>query len=105
LLEGAFAQADAVLAEGAPLYVAHPAGPQSATFLHAFSAPGWRLRQTLVWVKDAMVLGHGDYHYRHEPILYGYRPGGGRSGRGFRGWHGGNARDSVFEVPRPRASA
>ena len=36
---------------------------------------GWRLRQTLVWVKDAIVLGHADYHYRHEPILYGYKPG------------------------------
>jgi DNA modification methylase len=32
-------------------------------------------RQTLVWVKDSMVLGHSDYHYKHEPIFYGWKPG------------------------------
>src|SRR5438132_11791546 len=51
-----------------------------------------------------MVLGHADYHYRHEPILYGYKPGPGRWGRGHQGWHGGNDQDSVWEVPRPAAS-
>jgi site-specific DNA-methyltransferase (adenine-specific) len=33
------------------------------------------LRQILVWNKDSMVLGHSDYHYKHEPILYGWKPG------------------------------
>jgi len=28
-----------------------------------------------VWVKDSMVLGHADYHFRHEGVLYGYKPG------------------------------
>ena len=65
---------------------------------------GWRLHQTLVWVKDALVLGHADYHYRHEPILYGYKPGGGRRGRGANGWYGDNTQTSVLEVERPRAS-
>ena len=68
-------------------------------------AQGWRLHQTLVWVKDAPVLGHADYHYRHEPILYGYAPSETRRGRGKGGWYGGNAEDSVLEVPRPKASA
>lgn len=104
LLEGAFARAGEVLKEGAPLYVAHPAGAASAVFLNAFAAQGWRLHQNLVWVKDAPVLGHADYHYRHEPIAYGYTPGGGRRGRGAVGWYGGNAQDSVIEVPRPHAS-
>ena len=36
--------------------MAHPAGPASSTFLQAFLDQGWRLHQTLVWVKDAMVL-------------------------------------------------
>jgi len=61
-----------------------------------------------VWVKDSMVLGHSDYHYRHEPILYGYTPGEGRAGRGnHRGsrWYGDNAQTSVIEVPRPKRSA
>ena len=104
LLQGAFAAAGDVLAPGAALYVAHPAGALSVVFLEAFLAQGWRLHQTLVWVKDVMVLGHGDYHYRHEPIAFGYAAGGGRRGRGHTGWYGGNAQDSVLEVPRPAAS-
>ena len=70
----------------------------------AFCSQGWDLRQSLVWVKDVMVLGHADYHYRHEPIAFGYAPGPGRRGRGGRGWYGGNDQDSVLEVPRPAAS-
>ena len=104
ILRRAFAAADEVLEPGSALYVAHPAGQLSLVFAQAFVEAGWELRQTLVWVKDQMVLGHGDYHYRHEPILYGRKPGPGRWGRGHRGWCGGNAETSVFEIPRPRAS-
>ena len=93
-----------MLSAGAALYVAHPAGSQSATFLEAFSSQGWSLRQTLVWVKDSLVLGHADYHFRHEPILYGYKAAGGRRGRGAGGWYGDDAQQSVLEVPRPRAA-
>jgi DNA modification methylase len=104
LLRDSFAALDAALAPGAPLYIAHPAGALSITFGAAFLEQGWRLHQTLIWVKDAMALGHCDHHYRHEPLLYGYKPGGGRRGRGRSGWYGGNAETSVFEVARPRAS-
>ena len=104
LLASAFTAADHVLADGAALYVAHPAGAQSATFLTAFLGRGWQLRQTLVWVKDALVLGHSDYHYRHEPILFGYKPADGRRGRGAAGWYGGHDQTSVFEIPRPKRS-
>jgi DNA modification methylase len=104
LLEQAFEAIDGVLRPGSPLYVAHPAGALSVTFAQRFLGAGWRLHQSLVWVKDRMVLGHADYHYRHEPILYGYKPGPGRWGRGHQGWHGGNDQDSVLEVPRPAAS-
>lgn len=104
LLRDAFSAVGEVLAPGARIYVAHPAGPLSVAFAQAFVSQGWRLHQTLVWVKDSMVLGHADYHYRHEPILYGYAPGQGRWGRGGKGWYGGAAQTSVLEVPRPAAS-
>lgn len=104
LLERGFAATDGVLAPGARLYVCHPAGPASATFAQAFIGAGWRWHQTLVWVKDRIVVGHADYHYRHEQILYGYKLGAGRWGRGHRGWFGGNDADSVLEVSRPAAS-
>jgi DNA modification methylase len=104
LLRDSFAAAGAFLSPGARIYVAHPAGRASLVFLQAFTDQGWRLHQSLVWVKDVLVLGHGDYHYRHEPILYGYAPGPGRWGRGAKGWYGDNTQTSVLEVPRPAAS-
>jgi site-specific DNA-methyltransferase (adenine-specific) len=68
---------------------------------------GWRFHQALVWVKDVFVLGHSDYHYRHEDILYGYLPGEGRSGRGDHAgtrWCGDHSQDTVLEIPRRRRS-
>ena len=105
LLRASFTTAQAALAPGAAFYVAHPAGPLSLTFLQIVAELGWTLRQSLVWVKDGFVLGHADDHYRHEPILYGFLPGGqGRLGRGGSGWCGGDAQDSVFEHPKPQSS-
>ncbi|MPZ48903.1 MAG: DNA modification methylase [Dehalococcoidia bacterium] len=104
LLETAFVAIDSVLADGAAIYVAHPAGALSMTFGQRFLAQGWRLHQTLVWVKDSLVPGHSDYHYRHEPVLFGYKAAPGRRGRGSGGWYGGNDCSSVFEIPRPKAS-
>ena len=97
--------ADEVLLPGSPFYVAHPSGVLSVAFGAAVLEVGWRLHQILVWVKDSMVVGHSDYHYKHEPILYGYKPGEGRFGRGGKGWYGGHSETSVFELPKPRASA
>lgn len=102
LLAGAFAVATAALTPGAAVYIAHRPGPQSIVFWQAFNEAGWLHRQNLVWVKDAMVLGHSDYHYRHEPLIYGFTDGGeGRRGRGGDNWHGDNAQTSVFEIPKP----
>jgi len=106
LLRDSVAAVDAVLSPGARLYVAQPAGPLSLVFGQCFLSQGWHLRQTLVWVKDQMVLGRSDHHYRYEPILYGHKCAKERIGRGAHGWYGDNAQDSVLEVPArgPRAS-
>jgi DNA modification methylase len=106
LLRAAFAQVTAALEPGAPAYVSRPSGREGLTFFHAFLGAGWQL-QELVWMKDSMVVGHSDYHYRHEAILYGWTEGPGRSGRGrHRGsrWQGGNDGTTVFERDRPKAS-
>jgi site-specific DNA-methyltransferase (adenine-specific) len=107
LLAGAFATATVALKPGAPVYVAHPPGPLSLAFTQAFLNAGWLWRQNLIWVKDAMVLGRSDYHYRHEPILYGFtdpEPGSGRLGRGGDRWYGDNAQTSVLLIPKPPRS-
>ena len=53
------------------------------------------------------MLGRSDYHYQHEEILYGFRPGPGRPGRGPHPgsrWYGDDAQSSVFFVDRPARS-
>ncbi len=92
---------------GSPFYLAAPPGPRGTEFRLAIADAGWSLHQELVWVKNVFVLGHSDYHYRHEPVLYGWLPGPGRSGRGNHNgsrWRGDHAADSVFEVERPTRS-
>jgi site-specific DNA-methyltransferase (adenine-specific) len=88
----------APLRPGGAFYVMAPAGLLHLQFLLALADAGLTLHQTLVWAKDRFVLGHGDYHYRHEPILYGWRDGGRHLFRGDR------AQDSVWEIPRPTRS-
>jgi site-specific DNA-methyltransferase (adenine-specific) len=105
LLAGAFAVATAALNPGAPVYIASPPGPLHFEFAKAFNQAGWLLRQNLVWVKDVLVLGRSEYHYRHEPILYGFTAhGDGRLGRGGERWYGDNAATTVFEIPKPARS-
>lgn len=59
---------------GAPWYVAAPAGPLNHCFSTVLKEIGvWR--QMLNWVKSYLVLGRSDYHYQHEPIFYGWKPG------------------------------
>jgi len=82
---------------GAGWYVAAPPGPNFLAFATVLSELGiWR--QTLIWVKDTFVLGHSDYHYRHEPLFYGWVPGDAHRTPPDR------RQDSVWEIPRPKAS-
>jgi len=98
LLSGAFAVANRVLNAGAPVYIARPPGVLSVEFGAAFVAAGWHFHEELQWVKDTMVLGHSDYHLRHETVIYGWTDGANHP------WYAGRAETSVFEIARPKAS-
>lgn len=106
LLGGAFAACFAALRLGGHIYVAHVMPPGNPTvFYDALKSSGLKFVQQLIWDKGSMVLGHSDYHYQHEPIIYGMKPGGeGRQGRGGAGWYGDNAQVSVLSVPKPQRS-
>ena len=58
----------AVARPGAPVYVAH-ADLMRGEFQRVMSEAGILYRQTLIWVKNALVMGRADYHWKHEPIL------------------------------------
>jgi site-specific DNA-methyltransferase (adenine-specific) len=57
-------------------------------------------------VKPHLVLGHRNYHARHEGIYHGHGPGGngGRATAGRFRWHGADNATTVFEYPSPAAS-
>ena len=74
LLTDAFTRAYEAMVPGAPIYVFH-AETEGINFREAFKDAGFKLSQCLIWVKSAFVLGRQDYHWRHEPILYGWKEG------------------------------
>lgn len=36
---------------------------------------GIRVRETLIWNKNAFTMGRQDYQWKHEPCLYGWKDG------------------------------
>lgn len=97
LLAKAMGAAAAACKPGACWYVAAPARPLHLEFATVLRDLGiWR--QTLVWVKDQFVFGRSDYHYRHEPIFYGWTPGAAHRAVPDR------TQDTVWEIPRPKRS-
>jgi DNA modification methylase len=76
---------------GAPIYCCHSDG-MGLAFRTAAREAGWDIRQNIIWVKDRFVLGRQDYQWRHEPILYGWKPGAAHR------WYGGRAEDTVWEL-------
>ena len=75
LLASVFPHANRWLKPGGPLYVAGPNGRTAVPFIEQIESVGWHLAQTLVWVKNSFVPGRADYHYQHEAIYYGWKPG------------------------------
>ena len=63
-----------VLKEGCPAYIFH-ANSESHNFINTFQDAGFLYKQMLIWVKSSLVLGRQDYHWQHEPIIYGWKPG------------------------------
>lgn len=73
-LTAAFNCAIQAMRPGAAFYVWH-ADIKGFEFRTALKEVGLTLRETLIWVKNALVLGRQDYQWRHEPCLYGWKEG------------------------------
>ena len=92
-----FDAVDSVTRDGAYWVATVPARPLHSVFLNDWLGRGI-LRQVLVWNKDSMVLGHSEYHYKHEPILFGWKPGK-------RHENTDRTKTSVWDFARPKRSA
>ncbi|MBX9677934.1 MAG: hypothetical protein K2X38_04155, partial [Gemmataceae bacterium] len=96
LVCSAFDLAQSHCRPGSYWYATVPAGP-----LHLVFADDWKqrglLRQIMVWAKDTVVLGHSEYHYAHEPILFGWLPGE-------RHKNADRTRTTLWKYDRPKAN-
>lgn len=73
-LRDAYTAADASMKMGAVFYIWH-ADLEGCNFRGAAKDVGWTVRQCLIWKKSTLVMGRQDYHWKHEPCLYGWKAG------------------------------
>ncbi len=88
------AAAIGVVKPGGGFYVWH-ADLHGLSVRLACDDAGLAVRQCLVWAKSAFTLGRQDYHWRHEPCLYGWRDGAAHA------WLGDRSQSTVLEFDRP----
>src|SRR5215213_1862529 len=74
---------------GEVAYIWHGA-LHATTLAESLLACGFELRAQIVWAKDALVLGRGHYHWKHEPCWYAVR------GQGH--WHGDRNQTTLWEI-------
>jgi len=96
-LRDAFVAADAVMKQGAVFYIWH-ADSEGYNFRGACRDAGWKVRQTLIWAKDSMVMGRQDYHWKHEPCLYGWKEGSAHL------WAADRKQTTIIECKKPRVN-
>lgn len=89
-----YANAISFMKNGAAIYVFH-ADTEGMNFRKAFVDAGLKLSQCLVWVKNSFVMGRQDYHWKHEPILYGWKLGEGHT------WLNDRKQSTVLQFNRP----
>lgn len=94
-LKDAFINMFTVTKPGGAIYVAHP-DSEGLNFRKALVDSGFLFKQSLIWVKQSIVLGHQDYHWQHEPILYGWQ------GEGSHSWHGDRKQSTVWNFDMPQ---
>ena len=97
-LSAAFLAAEETMEKGAAFYIFH-SGNYSMLFIDALMSTKYlELRQTLIWVKNYMVLGRQDYQWRHEHCLYGWKNGARHN------WFSDRNQTTVMEFDRPTKS-
>jgi site-specific DNA-methyltransferase (adenine-specific) len=94
----AFTCADNVMKDGAAFYIWH-ADSEGYNFRGACFDVGWTVRQCLIWNKNSLVLGRQDYHWKHEPCLYGWKDGASHN------WYGDRKQTTVLDFDRPSRNA
>lgn len=80
--------------DGAAIYVFH-ADSEGMNFRKAMLDAQFKLAQCCIWVKQKLVMGRQDYHWQHEPVLYGWKPTGAHQ------WYSDRKQTTLWNFDRP----
>ncbi len=83
------------LESGGSAYVFH-ADTEGLNFRKAFIDAGFHLAGVCIWVKNSLVLGHSDYQWQHEPVLFGWKKGGKHS------WYSDRRQTTIWNYDKPK---
>ena len=64
----------------------------AATVADSLVAAGFAIRSQIIWAKERLVLGRGDYHWQHEPCWYAVRA----KGKGH--WAGDRKQTTLWQI-------
>lgn len=96
-LKSAFDAVASNLSKGTSFYVWY-ASSEVVNFVTALVDSGFLVKQELIWCKNTFVLGRQDYHWQHEPCLYGWKSDGSHK------WRGDRKQTTVLEFDKPLAN-
>jgi DNA modification methylase len=78
-------------------YVWH-AGNMAHIVAESLLSTGLEIRAQIIWAKNQLVIGRGDYHPQHEPCWYAVRKG--RKGH----YNGDRKQTTIWNIDKPRKS-
>ena len=78
-------------------YVWH-AGNKAHVSAESLETSGLNIRAQIIWAKNNMVIGRGDYHPKHEPCWYAVRKG--KKGH----YCGGRKQTTIWNIDKPMKS-
>jgi DNA modification methylase len=83
-------QAAWALFPGSIAYVWHGA-LHASTVAESLTRQGFGIRAQIIWAKERLVIGRGDYHWQHEPCWYAVRKKG--------NWTGDRKQTTLWTIP------
>jgi DNA modification methylase len=85
------------LKKGGAIYVWH-ASTETHNFIQQFLNAGFLFKSYIVWNKNNSTFGRSDYHWKHEPCIYGWLEGASHK------WYGDRKQTTVWDIERPSRS-
>jgi len=93
-LYDSFSNVYSFLKDNASFYVWY-ASKEVVNFSNSLKNAGFDVKQELIWNKNSLVMSRCDYHYKHEPCLYGWKASKKHN------WYGDRKQTTVVDFDKP----